>query len=60
MKAEIVKQGNIEVLSIQIPIVKRSSASGKTTIVASTNGNLPSTVVIDGKPVIIGVNAWIK
>jgi len=60
MKAEIIKQGNVEVLQIQVPIVKRSSASGKTTIIASTNGNQPSTVIMDGKPVIVGLNAWIK
>lgn len=33
------KQGNIEMLTVSIPISKRPSASGKTTVVASTNGN---------------------
>jgi hypothetical protein len=36
------------------------SASGKTLVVASTRGNKETDVVIDGKPVIIGLNAYIK
>ncbi len=47
-------------LVISIPIEKRPSSSGKTTIVASTNGNVPTTVQVDGKPVVLGLNAWIK
>lgn len=60
MQVSVIKQGNVDVLQIQVPIVKRPSASGKTTIVASTNGNQPSTIQVDGKPVIIGLNAYIK
>ena len=36
------------------------SASGKTLVVASTRGNKPTDVMINGKPVIIGLNAYIK
>jgi hypothetical protein len=36
------------------------SASGKTLVVASTHGNMATQCVIDGKPVIIGLNAYIK
>jgi len=36
------------------------SASGKTLVVASTRGNKETDVVIDGTPVIIGLNAYIK
>jgi hypothetical protein len=36
------------------------SASGKTLVVASTRGNAPTDVKIDGKPVTIGLNAYIK
>jgi hypothetical protein len=35
------------------------SASGKTLVVASTRGNQRSDAVIDGQPVIVGVNAYI-
>lgn len=36
------------------------SASGKTLVVASTHGNTVTNAMIDGKPVIIGLNAYIK
>ena len=50
------------VLNISIPVnkVPAPSKSGKTLIVASTGGNQATTASIDGKPVIIGLNAYIK
>lgn len=36
------------------------SASGKTLVVASTHGNMATSAMIDGKPIIIGLNAYIK
>ena len=36
------------------------SASGKTLIVATTHGNMNTKCVIDGKNVVIGLNAYIK
>jgi hypothetical protein len=36
------------------------SASGKTLVVATTHGNTPTDCIIDGKKVIIGLNAYIK
>lgn len=36
------------------------SASGKTLVVASTRGNVVTEVTVDGKPVTIGLNAYIK
>jgi selenocysteine lyase/cysteine desulfurase len=36
------------------------SASGKTLVVASTRGNAVTDVMVDGKPVTIGLNAYIK
>ena len=38
----------------------RPSASGKTLVVASTRGNARSEAVVNGKAVVIGVNAYIK
>lgn len=58
--AKIEKQGSVEMLTVSLPISKRPSASGKTMVVASTNGNQATTITIDGKPVIIGLNAYIK
>jgi hypothetical protein len=36
------------------------SASGKTLVVASTRGNTVTTAMVNGKPVTIGLNAYIK
>jgi hypothetical protein len=36
------------------------SASGKTLVVASTHGNQVTQVQIDGKPVIVGLNCYIR
>ena len=45
------------VLDLQEPT---PSASGKTLVVATTHGNVPTDVQIDGKPVTVGVNAYIR
>ena len=48
-------------LFIEIDLEKPTpSASGKTLVVASTHGNIVSTAEVDGKPVTIGLNAYIK
>ncbi len=48
-------------LCIEIDLEKPTpSASGKTLVVASTRGNAVTTAEVDGKPVIIGLNAYIK
>ena len=36
------------------------TASGKTLVVASTGGNQATTATVQGKPIIIGLNAYIK
>lgn len=36
------------------------SQSGKTLIVASTRGATPTTATVDGKPVVVSVNCYIK
>ncbi|EEF62225.1 hypothetical protein [Pedosphaera parvula] len=36
------------------------SASGKTLVVATTSGNKPTEVQVNGKSVIVGLNAYIK
>lgn len=48
-------------LFIEIDLGKPTpSASHKTLVVASTHGNIVTTAQVDGKPVIIGLNAYIK
>lgn len=36
------------------------SSTGKTLVVASSHGNQATTAMIDGKPIIVGVNAYIR
>lgn len=36
------------------------SASGKTMIVATTSGNIVTSATVQGRPVILGLNAYIK
>ncbi|MBN8459827.1 MAG: hypothetical protein J0M04_24615 [Verrucomicrobia bacterium] len=48
-------------LIIEIPLhAPRPSATGKTLTVASSNGNQPTAATVNGLPVIVGVNAYIK
>ncbi len=55
---------NVEIknneIIITLPIAPRPSKSGKTTVIASTAGNRPTTAVYDGEVVILGCNAYIK
>ena len=57
MKVEM-KDGN---LIITIPMHEpQRSASGKSLVVASSKGNKPTEVMVKGKPVIVGLNAYIE
>jgi hypothetical protein len=48
-------------LIISIDLQKPTpSASGKTLVVATTHGNTITQCLVDGKNVIIGLNAYIK
>lgn len=60
VNVKIEKQGGVDVLTVTVPLNPRPSASGKTKVVASTNGNHASTVMYEGKPVIVGLNAYVK
>ena len=50
------------VLTIKIPVNAKPtvSASEKTLQVASSHGNTPTSVQVDGSPLIVGVNAYIR
>jgi hypothetical protein len=58
MKVEIKDKTIVITLDIINP--PKPSASGKTLVVASTFGNQVSTATVNGKPVTVGVNAYIK
>jgi hypothetical protein len=49
------------ILTIQIPIhAPTPSKSGKTFSVATSGGNKATTCKVEGQPVVIGLNAYIK
>ena len=58
MTAEI-KEGFL-LIAIAVQDPPQPSKSGKTLVVASTHGNLATTAEVDGKPVVIGLNAYIR
>ena len=48
-------------LILEIDLEKPTpSASGKTLVVASTHGNMVTDAEVEGKPLIVGLNAYIK
>ena len=57
MNVEI--KGNKLIIEIDLETPKPSS-SGKSLVVASTRGNVVTSAHVDGKPVTIGLNAYIK
>ncbi len=57
MKVEL-KDGNL-VITMPINPNPSPSASGKTLVVASSSGNKQTDVIVNGKNVTIGVNAYI-
>ena len=57
MEAKIEEGKLTIVIDLQEPT---PSASGKTLVVATTHGNVPTECIIDGKTVVIGLNAYIK
>jgi hypothetical protein len=57
MKVEI--KGNELIITIEMQ-KPTPSASGKTLVIASSHGNQTTTATIDGKPVVVGLNAYIK
>ena len=57
MKVEI--KGNELVITVEMQ-KPTPSASGKTLVDASSRGNQVTTAMVDGKPVVVGLNAYIK
>ena len=48
-------------LFIEIDLEKPTpSSSGKTLVVASTHGNIVTSAKVEGKPITLGLNAYIK
>lgn len=58
MKARI--ENGVLIVELEINKQPVPSASGKTLVVASTRGNISTDVMVEGKPLTIGLNAYIK
>jgi hypothetical protein len=57
---EVELKGKKLIITIDVNPEPIPSASGKTLVVASSHGNQQTTVMIDGKPVVVGANAYIR
>ena len=58
MKA-VIEKGEL-IITIPVNAKPTISASGKTLQVASSHGNTPTALIVDGQPLTVGVNAYIK
>lgn len=57
MKAKIENGNLVLTIPMQAPT---PSSSGKTLVVASSHGNMTTDAEVNGKKVIVGLNAYIK
>ena len=53
-------EGSNLIITIPVNPTPTPSASGKTLVVASSHGNTATAAVVNGKPVIVGLNAYIR
>jgi hypothetical protein len=53
-------EGNELVIRVPLNNPPRLSSTGKTLVVASSNGNKPTDAKVSGQQVIVGVNAYIS
>ena len=60
MQVSINETNGVSTLKIEVPVSLRPSKSGKTMLVASSGGNVSTAAVVDGKPVTVGLNAYIS
>ena len=59
MKVEIKNESAVQVIVITLPVRKRASKAGKSTIVAGTICYTATAATIDGQPVKVSVNCII-
>jgi len=59
MQVSIFEKDGNSFLKIEVPVSLRPSKSGKTMLVASSGGNVSTSATVDGKPVTVGLNAYI-
>lgn len=59
MEVSIDKKSNTLIIKLPLQSPPKPSSTGKTLMVASTNGNKQTDLTVNGKEVHIGVNAYI-
>ena len=59
MQVSIKENNGGSTLTIEVPVSLRPSKSGKTMLVAASGGNVTTSAIVDGKPVTVGLNAYI-
>jgi hypothetical protein len=59
-RVQAVIEGNELVIRLPLNPNPVLSATGKTLVVASSHGNQETAALVNGQPVIIGVNAYIR
>ncbi len=57
---KVTVEGNELVIRIPMNSPAKPSASGKTLVVASSYGNIKTDVLVEGKPVTVGLNCYIQ
>lgn len=58
--AKLEGEGKKQRLVLSIPVRKGPSKSGKNMLIASSGGNQVLDFEVDGKPLVVGVNAYIS
>ena len=56
---DVTIENGVLVIKIKMNEKPQPSASGKTLVVATSHGNQPTGATVNGKPVVIGLNAYI-
>lgn len=59
-KAKVEIKGDSLIITLPFSKEGKKSASGKSTVHASTKGNMETTVDVGGKSLVVGVNAYTK
>lgn len=53
-------EGRKLIIELDLETTPRPSATGKTLVCASSHGNQATTAQVNGKPLTVGVNAYIR
>lgn len=59
-RVQAVIEGNELVIRLPLNPTPDLSATGKTLVVASSRGNVQTEAQVNGQPVVVGVNAYIR